>query len=492
MCRSSSEGGRRCGGSSLTCASRNSLLNRKRYLEAKGESTQDVEHELNLLNEAHDKYGDIVVSHTMEVDAATEALLDSLRGAGFNPLIVGGAVRDSLQSGVSPKDVDIEVHDVDSVDQVIRSLRRSGYRIDEVGRSFGVLKTVLPNGMDIDISLPRRDNLVGNGHRGFEVEVDPGMDVHEAASRRDFTINAMYYDHARHCVVDPYNGSVDLRKGVLRHVSDAYSEDPLRVLRGVQIASRFNLVMAPETVQASRDIKERYYELSNERVQEEWRKFMTKGGKNLRNGLQVLHETGWDEGLGLEGIDREKTADQAQRVYAAAERRGEDAEVFATSSFALQLPPSKRAEFIRTVLVGSRRQQMAASLASIEAPDDLTSRKQVKKWARQIDKKGVSIKQWETLHSVHADEHTKKYITRVADIARKNGCYEQAHPDLVTGQMVLEASGEGRGGRWVGEVIARAKKAQDDEVFMDAEGARQWLVNDLNSLRNVASSERIR
>lgn len=485
MCRSTSQGGRRCDDNSTTCKSRNRLLSKKRYLEKTGKNTASVEADLALLQEAHHKYGDIVLSHQMSLDSDTVKLMEDLSQSGFTPLVVGGAVRDSMSTGGAPKDIDIEVHDAPSMNALVRMLRRNGYRVDEVGRSFGVLKTTLPNGMDIDISLPRRDSLVGDGHRGFQIEVDPEMDIYAAAARRDFTINALYYDHSRHCVVDPYKGADDLKNGVLRHVSDAYAEDPLRVLRGVQIASRFNLHMVAETVQASRDIHHRYAELSNERVQEEWSKFMLKGRNNLHNGLQVLHDTGWDQHLDLQDIDRTNTAQRAQDVMLFASRRGADVEFFGTASFALELPVEKREQFIKNVLVGNRRQTKVARLVGMGVPEGLNSRKEVKRWARSIGDKGLSVKEWETLYSKHVDGDRSAYVKRVADIARKNGCYESAHADLVTGEMIMSQTGSARGGRWVGQIILRAKQAQDEEVFMNEDEARQWLINDLNSSRIV-------
>lgn len=482
MCRPSSQGGRRCSDKNPTCKSRSSLLSKKRYLESGGKDSSHIDQEIAMLEQAQSKFGDIVIHHTMMMDDDTVNLLGDLKDEGFTPLVVGGAVRDSLQSGIEPKDIDIEVHDVRSMSDLVRGLRRAGYPVNEVGRSFGVIKTTLPNGMEIDLSLPRRDNLVGNGHRGFQVEVDPDMNIYEAAGRRDFTLNALYYDHSTHSVIDPYHGTEDLKNGVLRHVSDAYAEDPLRVLRGVQIASRFNLTMADETVAESRRIKDQYDNLSNERVQEEWHKFMTKGKNHIRNGLEVLHDTGWDEKLGLQDLNREDTAQKVESVIKLAEQRDQDAGVFATACFARELSPEARSAFIKTVLVGQKRQAKAISLSSMETPDNLKSRKEVVKWARQLVKQDLSIKEWSTLYSKTGDAD---YVKRVSDIARKNDSYEKAVPDYITGAMILETANTQQGGRWVGKAMAEARRAQDEVAFTDAESAQAWLTNHIDSLKNM-------
>lgn len=87
----------------------------------------------------------------------------------------------------------------------------------------------LASGEDIDLSVPRRENKVGVGYRGFSVAVDPTLSVSEAAARRDFTVNAMSYDSNLRVLIDPHGGRADLEARLLRHVSDAFDEDPLRV-----------------------------------------------------------------------------------------------------------------------------------------------------------------------------------------------------------------------------------------------------------------------
>jgi tRNA nucleotidyltransferase (CCA-adding enzyme) len=178
---------------------------------------------------------------------------------------------------------------------------------DVVGRSFGVLKVRI-GGTEYDFSLPRRESKTGAGHRGFAVEPDPQLTEAEAAARRDFTINSIAYDPFAQRLIDPHGGERDLKARLLRHTSDAFSEDPLRVLRGFQLAARFDLTLAPETAALGRSIRDSYKELPLERVWGEWDKWATKAARPSR-GLAVLKETGWlshyPEIAALDGLRQE-------------------------------------------------------------------------------------------------------------------------------------------------------------------------------------------
>ncbi len=215
-------------------------------------------------------------------------VLDALQGVG-RPRIVGGAVRDWLL-GLEPKDLDFEVGGASfaAIHEVLKPLGAT----DVVGRSFGVIKLRLPSGTEYDISLPRRESKTGAGHRGFHVEPDPSLGDAEAAARRDFTINALAWDPAARRLIDPHGGEADLRARRLRHTSPAFVEDPLRVLRGMQLAARFDLSLDPATATLCRSISPAYAELPVERVWHEWAKWAEKAQKPSR-GLAVLAETGW-------------------------------------------------------------------------------------------------------------------------------------------------------------------------------------------------------
>lgn len=216
--------------------------------------------------------------------AAAGQVAEALRAAGGRALLVGGCVRDGLL-GISAKDVDMEVYGLDA--DVVEDSLKKHFRLDTVGRAFGVF---ILKGLDIDIALPRRESRTGPKHTDFKVEGDPTMSQREAAARRDFTINAISFDPLTEEQIDPFNGAADLRERRLRHVSDAFSEDPLRVLRGMQFIARFDLQAAPETVALCRDLTPA--DLPRERLWEEWKKLILKG-RQISKGLNFLKDCGW-------------------------------------------------------------------------------------------------------------------------------------------------------------------------------------------------------
>ena len=228
----------------------------------------------------------------VELDAATYTVLAAIRQAGGRPMLVGGCVRDAiLGGGHAPKDIDVEVYGL-TFAAVAEALSRAG-RVDEVGKSFGVLK-VRAGDTDLDVNVPRRERKVSAGHRGFEVAPDMTLSFAEASARRDFTMNAILLDPDTGEIVDCHGGVDDIRAGILRHTSAAFAEDPLRVLRAVQFAARFGFTLAPETAALCRSLAASYAELPAERVWVEFEKTGTKG-THLSAALSVLADTGWEQ-----------------------------------------------------------------------------------------------------------------------------------------------------------------------------------------------------
>lgn len=205
--------------------------------------------------------------------------------------LVGGCVRDALL-GRPLKDFDIEVFGT-GYDALLGALEPSG-RTGLVGRSFGVVKLTLPDGLVADFSVPRRDSKTAPGHKGFVVTLEPDITPREAAARRDFTINALMYDPRAGEVLDFFGGRADLQGRVLRHTGPAFVEDPLRVLRGMQFAARFDLTPAPETVALCRTMRGSLAELAKERVRDEWFKWAGRAEKPSA-GLRFLADAGWLE-----------------------------------------------------------------------------------------------------------------------------------------------------------------------------------------------------
>jgi tRNA nucleotidyltransferase/poly(A) polymerase len=223
-----------------------------------------------------------------------QEVISVLRAAGpaARVLIVGGAVRDALL-GLPVKDFDFEVYNL-SWGEALAALRRLAAKVDEVGASFGVMHVWLRGGLECDVSIPRRENKSGRGHRGFQAEMDPTMTAREASSRRDYTINSAAFDPVTREFFDIFGAERDCRARVLRATSDHFGEDPARVLRGFQLAARSDggLVMTPETAALCRTLLPEADTSAIERVKGEWLKWALRG-RCPSAGLMVLREAGW-------------------------------------------------------------------------------------------------------------------------------------------------------------------------------------------------------
>jgi len=216
--------------------------------------------------------------------------LNVINQAGGRPLLIGGAVIDTIQ-GREIKDWDIEVHGL-FMDNILAALLANEYQVDAVGAAFGVLK-VRVGDLDVDISVPRRENKVGVKHTSFTVEIDPNMTPREASRRRDLTINSIYKNLNTNEIIDPYNGLKDLKDGVLKATDPTtFVEDPLRVLRIMQLLPRKGKVVDPQTIELCRSIKDQYGTIASERVFEEFNKLLLKAYKPSL-GLQFLADCGW-------------------------------------------------------------------------------------------------------------------------------------------------------------------------------------------------------
>ncbi|HEV2762248.1 MAG TPA: HD domain-containing protein, partial [Pyrinomonadaceae bacterium] len=216
-------------------------------------------------------------------------LARAVREAGGRAFMVGGCVRDRLM-GVAAKDWDVEVYGVEPrrlreiLDRLAREHRLG--RVNAVGEAFTVYKL----GLDLDVSLPRRERKAGRGHRGFVIEGDPSMGVEEAARRRDFTINAVLEDPLDGQLLDPFGGRADLEAKLLRAVSrDTFAEDSLRVLRAAQFAARFEFDIEAGTIELCRAID--LSDLAAERVWGELEKILLRA-RRPSVGLRWLDELG--------------------------------------------------------------------------------------------------------------------------------------------------------------------------------------------------------
>jgi len=154
--------------------------------------------------------------------------------------IVGGAVRDELL-GLPVKDRDWVV-----VGATPEEMAARGFK--PVGKDFPVF---LHPATHEEYALARTERKSGRGYKGFNVHAAPDVTLEDDLRRRDLTINAIAKSEDGR-LIDPFGGREDLKQGVLRHVSDAFAEDPVRILRVARFAARFAFEIAPETMQLMR------------------------------------------------------------------------------------------------------------------------------------------------------------------------------------------------------------------------------------------------
>ncbi|MBM3116548.1 multifunctional CCA addition/repair protein [Jeongeupia naejangsanensis] len=155
---------------------------------------------------------------------------------------VGGAVRDRLL-GLPVKDVDWVV-----VGATADEMAAQGYRA--VGKDFPVFLHPQTNE---EYALARTERKAGHGYKGFTVFAEPSVTLEEDLARRDLTINAIAEDE-HGALIDPYHGQADLQARRLRHVSPAFVEDPVRILRLARFAARFDFAVVPETMDLMRQM----------------------------------------------------------------------------------------------------------------------------------------------------------------------------------------------------------------------------------------------
>ena len=155
---------------------------------------------------------------------------------------VGGAVRDRLL-GREVADQDYVV-----VGATPEQMERLGYR--PVGKDFPVF---LHPRTHEEYALARTERKTARGYKGFDVYAAPEVTLEQDLARRDLTINAIARDEKGN-IIDPFHGVADLKAGILRHVSPAFVEDPVRVLRVARFAARFGFTVAPETLELMREM----------------------------------------------------------------------------------------------------------------------------------------------------------------------------------------------------------------------------------------------
>ncbi len=435
-----------------------------------------------------------------------------VRAAGGRALLVGGSVRD-LVWGLPAKDLDIEVYGLPP--QQVVALLSARFPIDLVGQAFCVIKV---HGLPIDISLPRRERKIGLGHQGFDVLSDPQMPFEEAAARRDFTINALAYDPETGEILDAYGGLTDVRERRLRHTSEWFADDPLRVLRGMQLAARYGLHIHDATAGLGRRVFREYAALPVERIWGEWAKW---AGRAVipSQGLIVLKACGWCEAYpeltALKGCPQDPewhpegdvwthtllVADAAATIAARDGLEEEDRLILVLAALCHDLGKPATTETIdgrvRSRGHAGRVEDIESFLTRIGAPPHVQERivalsrqhlvhcdfagspAHVRRLARTLGEAGETLQMLGRL--VEADHSGRPPLPPslpepMADmlrIARDLKAADAAPKPILLGRHLLALGLQP--GPDMGALLKRAFEAQLDGAFSDLDGARAWV-----------------
>lgn len=440
-------------------------------------------------------------------------ILAALEEVHADPIIFGGSVRDLLLD-LPFNDIDVEVYNI-SAEPLAAILEQFG-RVDRVGMHFGVLK-LHTGGESYDFSIPRRESKSGSGHKGFIPEFDPTITIEEASARRDFTINSMGM-RSDGAIIDYHGGRADLGARTLRHVSDAFVDDTLRVLRGVQLAGRYELWLNNATAYLCSTMRDEYHTLPKERIWPEWNKLALKSTKPSM-GLDVLELTRWIELYpelsqisgypqdpewhpeGCVWTHTKNAVDHSALVATRDNLSDEDRLVLFFAVLCHDMAKPRTTTFDDDGHIRSKGHaeegivEARSFLNSIGAPSDLISQvvPLVQQHLRHIQiKEGCSNR---TINRLARD----LYPATVAQWARVVECDHSGRPPLPTGapaDWIVERAKDlkvlndkpaeilmGRHlidlglkpGREFGVILQKAYDAQLDDQFNDVEGALKWF-----------------
>lgn len=445
-----------------------------------------------------------------------ETIADKITQVGGKCFLVGGSVRDMVL-GIEPKDFDVEVFNIDK--EILIVLLRPFGKVDCVGSSFGVIKLTTPEN-DFDFSLPRRESKSGKGYKGFIVESDSTMTPKEAASRRDFTFNALMMDIESGQILDFFGGVQDLANGIIKATSEHFKDDPLRVLRGFQFSSRFGLPRLDfETGKMCISLKDEFDTLAKERLWIEFEKWASKGVM-LSTGIVFLTQTHWVElfpeldktfdinqdkewhpegrlinhiiqsvDLSVEFSIRENLTKEERLVLVFAALCHDFGKVSTTEVCEDGHIRSKRHDKEGVPLAKSFLESIDAPMWLIEQVCALVSEhmfnvhcrkptaKSIRRLARRI--KPSNIKMLALLMEIDASARFPKprckpeFIDRMLELAQECDCQEDEVKDILMGRHLIELGLTP--GIEFGVVLREAKELQLDGAISDLDGAMEWV-----------------
>ncbi len=184
-----------------------------------------------------------------------EEIAKKLKENGANIYLVGGAVRDEIM-GLTPHDKDYCVTGIE-----INKFHELFPMAKIDGKDFPVFRIE-----NMEIALARSEEKISAGYKGFKVHTSADVTIEQDLKRRDLTINAIAKEVLTGKIIDPFNGIGDIQNKVIRHVSNAFSEDPLRVYRAARFATKFEFEVNNSTITLMNKLKDELDTISVERV----------------------------------------------------------------------------------------------------------------------------------------------------------------------------------------------------------------------------------
>jgi tRNA nucleotidyltransferase (CCA-adding enzyme) len=382
----------------------------------------------------------------------------------------------------------------------------------------------LHGGHDYDFAVPRRDSKFGIHHRDFHAEFDESIGPREAASRRDFTINAMGWDPITGELLDFFNGAADLRARVLRATSDAFAEDSLRVLRGMQLACRYDLTLEETTAAMCRTIVDQYDTIATERVGDEFMKWAVKSSRPGRIA-EYLKASGWEvhfpEIAALAGVPQDPywhpegdvgthtmfVVDAAARIAARESLEGDERAVLLFSALAHDFAkpattmlrerdgrmrytswghepdggPMARA-FLDRIHIKAAIADPVVRLVENHLAHSSVGRNVTPRAVRRLAMRLAPASIEQLVHLIEADHSGRPPLppglpegaVLIRDMARQQSVEQGPQAPLILGRHVLPYF-NGEPGKHIGEVTHAAYEAQADGEFSDEAAALEWL-----------------
>jgi tRNA nucleotidyltransferase (CCA-adding enzyme) len=196
------------------------------------------------------------------IPAVVKKNLNLLLSGGYQAFLAGGCVRDMIL-GVTPRDWDIVTN------APLDELKQMFPHAHTVGESFGILKLPPTQGIEMDVAIFRQDGPYSDGRHPDTISVG---DLQSDQARRDFTVNALYWNHASAKIIDGVGGLKDLKMKQLRTVGQAetrFSEDGLRILRALRFETQLKAKIHPQTKAAIKKCRDNLTRISRERIRAE-------------------------------------------------------------------------------------------------------------------------------------------------------------------------------------------------------------------------------